>query len=161
MVIARQPAGESGPLSADAIARANDLYWRSGAGVNQLARELELSKGALYEIIAPLPAGLPCPCGDGEMAYPNRTARERGFVACATCGLEDEEERVRGYVNERQYDPALELAAADPGLPPTRAAPDPDLSASPPARSLEKLLALSTLAGFAAGLLVGGLLKRR
>ena len=35
------------------------------------------------------------------MAYTNRTARERGFVSCTTCGLEDEEEHVRDYLDER------------------------------------------------------------
>lgn len=161
MVIPPQPAAGSGPLSADAIARANDLYWRSGASVNQLARELDLSKGTLYGIIAPLPAGLACPRGDGELAYPNRTARERGFVACVACGLEDEEDRVRGYVHELKREPAAEPAVAGPGLPPARAASDADLPAHLRARSLEKLLALSVLAGFAAGVLVGALLKRR
>ena len=154
MVTAKQPATGPEPLSADAIARANDLYWRSGASVNQLARELDLSKGALYEIIAPLPAGVPCPRGDGELSYPNRTARERGFVSCPVCGFEDEEEHVRGYLEERENSSALQLAAADPGLPPVRTDPTP-------ARTLEKLLVVSALAGVAVGFLLGGLLRRR
>ncbi len=156
-----QSAPESGPLSAEAIARANDLYWRSGAGVNQLARELDLSKGALYEIIAPLQAGLACPHGDGEMSYPNRTARERGFVSCAACGFEDEEERVRAYLEEREHAPALESATADPGLPPARMRTESDSRAFLPTRTLEALMVVSALAGVAVGLLLGSFLKRR
>ena len=158
IVTVKQPAAGPGPLSSEAIARANDLYWRSGASVNQLARELDLSKGALYEIIAPLPAGLPCPRGDGEMAYPNRTARERGFVSCAACGLEDEEEHVRDYLEEEEYGSALQLTASDRGLPPARAETD---FGPLPARTLEKLLVASALAGVAVGFLLGGLLRRR
>ena len=45
--------------------KANGLYWTSGKSVNQIAEKLDLSKGALYGIIAPEPAGLGCPlCGD-------------------------------------------------------------------------------------------------
>ena len=161
MVTVKQPPAGPGPLSAGAIARANDLYWHSGASVNQLARELDLSKGALYEIIAPLPAGLPCPRGDGEMSYPNRTARERGFVSCAACGLEDEEERVRGYLEEQEYTSGLVVTAADPGLPPVRTETEFDPPAPPSARTLEKLLVVSALTGVAVGLLLGGLLRRR
>jgi len=155
IVTVKRPATGSGPLSAEAVARANDLYWRSGAGVNQLARELDLSKGALYEIIAPLPAGLPCPGGDGEMSYPNRTARERGFVSCAACGFEDEEERVRGHIEEREY-AEPDVTAADP-VPSART----ETGFVPPARTLEKLMVASALAGVAAGLLVGSILRRR
>ena len=161
MVTVKQPAAGSGPLSAEEIARANDLYWRSGAGVNQLARELDLSKGALYDIIAPLPSGIRCPHGDGEMSYTNRTARERGFVSCVACGFEDEEERVRGYLDEREQGSALEMTSADPGLPPVRTETDPTPPPPPPTRTLETLLVFSALAGVAVGLLMGGLLRRR
>lgn len=71
--------------------RANELYWSSEWSVNQIAEELELSKGVLYGLIRPRPAGLGCPdCGE-EVVYPNRTAKERGSVACATCGWEGDE----------------------------------------------------------------------
>lgn len=160
IVTVKRPATGSGPLSAEAVARANDLYWRSGAGVNQLARELDLSKGALYEIIAPLPAGLPCPGGDGEMSYPNRTARERGFVSCAACGFEDEEERVRGHMEEREY-AEPDVTAADPVPPPARTETGFVPPARPSARTLEKLMVVSAVAGVAAGLLLGGILRRR
>lgn len=161
IVTVKQSAPGSGPLSAEAIARANDLYWRSGASVNQLARELDLSKGALYEVIAPLPAGLACPHGDGEMSYPNRTARERGFVSCAACGFEDEEERVRSHLEEREHTPSLEPATADPGLPRARMQAEAGIRIFPPTRTLEKLMVVSALAGVAIGLLLGSLLKRR
>lgn len=72
--------------------RANELYWSSARSVNQIAEDLDLSKGVLYGLIRPLPASLTCPdCAD-ELVYPNRTARDRGLVACPACAWEGEEE---------------------------------------------------------------------
>ncbi len=69
---------------------ANHLYWESDQSVNQIGETLDLSKGVLYGLISPLPAGLPCPgCGE-EMAFPNRTARDKGFLVCPDCGMEEE-----------------------------------------------------------------------
>ena len=138
----------------DVVSQANERYWNSDAGVNQLARELELSKGALYEIIAPLPAGVPCPRGDGELAFTNRTARERGFVSCPACGLEDDRERVLARLEEAAHDPTI----VDPPGPHDPAVADPPAA---PTRSLETLLVVTALAGVAAGLILGGLLRRR
>ena len=158
MISLKQSNAPQNPLADEVVARANDLYWRSGASVNQLTRELDLSKGALYEIITPMAAGLPCPCGGGEMAYPNRTARERGFVSCTTCGLEDEEEHVRDCLEEQDYTSALDLAA---GLPHVGTDLQTEASATTPPRTLEKLLVASALAGIAVGVVLGGLLRRR
>lgn len=70
--------------------KANELYWSSQWSVNQIADELDLSKGVLYGIIRPRPSGLACPACGQEVVYPNRTAKERGLVACASCGWEGE-----------------------------------------------------------------------
>ncbi len=71
--------------------RANELYWSSTMSVNQIADEMDLSKGTLYGLIRPRPAGLSCPdCAD-ELVYANRTAKDRGMVACPQCGWEGEE----------------------------------------------------------------------
>lgn len=71
--------------------KANDLYWGSQWSVNQIAEELDLSKGTLYGLIRPLPSGLTCPdCGQ-EAVFPNRTAKERSLVACPSCGWEGDE----------------------------------------------------------------------
>ena len=161
MISLKQSNTPRSPLPGEVVEKANDLYWRSGASVNQLTRELDLSKGALYEIIAPMAADLECPCGRGEMAYPNRTARQRGFVSCTTCGLEDEEEHVRELLEERGDASALGLPADDAAPPRiVTDAPAKAPAASPP-RNLEKLLVVSALAGLAAGVLLGGLLRRR
>jgi predicted RNA-binding Zn-ribbon protein involved in translation (DUF1610 family) len=77
-----------------AEAKANELYWGSGMSVNQIAEELDLSKGTLYGLIRPRPTGLACPACDEELVYPNRTARERAMVACTICGWEGAEEDV-------------------------------------------------------------------
>ena len=161
MISLKQSNASLNPVPDEVVERANDLYWRSGASVNQLTRELDLSKGALYEIITPMAAGLSCPCGGGEMTYTNRTARERGFVSCTTCGLEDEEEHVRDYLEEQDATSAVELAAADPGLARVRTDPQTEALETTTPRNLEKLLVASALAGIAVGLVLGGLLRRR
>jgi predicted RNA-binding Zn-ribbon protein involved in translation (DUF1610 family) len=67
------------------------LYWGSELSVNQIAEALDLSKGALYELIRPLPASVTCPLCATETEHPNRTARERGLLACPWCGWEGTE----------------------------------------------------------------------
>lgn len=120
--------------------RANVLYWDSDASVNEIAEQLDLSKGTLYGMIRPRTAGLACPeCGD-DMEYPNRTAREKGFVTCGGCGFEEEESLV------------LEAAAQD-------------LEAAGHGRSTVRSPDAATLAtaflGAAAGLIVVRWLRRR
>ncbi|MFQ5538328.1 MAG: hypothetical protein ACE5GJ_12850 [Gemmatimonadota bacterium] len=76
-------------------ARANDLYWNSDLGVNQIAEELDLSKGTLYGLIAPLPADAACPeCGEA-VVFANRTARDRAVVSCPVCEWEGRLEDAR------------------------------------------------------------------
>ena len=138
MTTSRLSKGAMNQRPDEIVAQANDAYWNSGASVNRLAKDFDLSKGALYDIIAALPAGLPCPHGDGELVYTNRTARERGFVSCATCGFADEEVHVRARLEETGSAPA------PPGA----------------GRSLETLLVVTALAGLAAGLFISGVLRR-
>jgi uncharacterized Zn finger protein (UPF0148 family) len=69
---------------------ANRLYWHTDIGVNQIADEMGLSKGALYGLVEPLGADIACPRCGGGLVYPNRTARERGFLSCPSCGFEEE-----------------------------------------------------------------------
>ncbi len=72
--------------------RANELYWTSDLSVNQIAEELDLSKGMLYELIHPAPAGFACPVCSEELVYANRTARDRAMLACPRCGWEGDED---------------------------------------------------------------------
>lgn len=89
---------------------ANRLYWESDQSVNQIGEALDLSKGVLYGLIAARPAGLPCPkCGE-EMVFPNRTAREKGFLVCEECGMEEEEAAVRTYWEGESEVPGTEDA---------------------------------------------------
>jgi len=72
-------------VTPEIAANANELYWGSSRSVNQIAEDLDLSKGALYAALVHLPSGNGCPlCGD-EVGWPNRTARDRDQLACATC----------------------------------------------------------------------------
>jgi predicted RNA-binding Zn-ribbon protein involved in translation (DUF1610 family) len=71
--------------------RANELYWGSELSVNQIADEMDVSKGMLYELIRPEPVGVACPVCTQEVVYANRTARERAMLACPSCGWEGDE----------------------------------------------------------------------
>ena len=78
--------------------RANELYWGSDRSVNQIAEDLDLSKGALYGMIRPLPAAMGCPACGAEVVHPNRTAKERALVDCPACGWNGtEDETAPGY----------------------------------------------------------------
>lgn len=81
-------------------ARANALYWESDESVNDIADRLDLSKGALYGLVEALSAREPCPDCSAELEYPNRTARDKGLVACPECGLEEELALVRAAADE-------------------------------------------------------------
>ena len=145
---------------------ANRLYWDSDESVNQIGEELGLSKGVLYGLIDPLPAGLPCPeCGE-EMVFPNRTARDRGFLECPECGMEEEEEAVQAYWegradggDEGELLPGRALAhragaavqrAVDTGK-------DRVAAMSP----TNRVLAGTALLGVAAGLVLGAYFRKR
>ncbi|MBI4537982.1 MAG: hypothetical protein HY704_00560 [Gemmatimonadetes bacterium] len=85
----------------------NRRYWDSGQSVNQIADALGISKGALYTLLDVMPAGAGCPRCGRELGYPNRTAREKGFVTCVACGFEED----------------LQILAADAGGGPEAAQP--------------------------------------
>jgi hypothetical protein len=87
--------------------RANELYWGSNRSVNQIAEDLDLSKGALYGMIRPLPAAKGCPACGTEVVHPNRTAKERGLVDCPACGWDGpENETVPAYAPLAEVDGA-------------------------------------------------------
>jgi len=132
--------------------RANELYWGSEWSVNQIADELDLSKGVLYGIIRPRPSGLACPnCGQ-EVVYPNRTAKERKLVACASCGWGG---------GEADADPT----GGDAGvLLPPAGEPDDDEIVMPPIRfstSSQRVVLGGVLLGAAVGLALVMWVQRR
>lgn len=128
------------------VERANTLYWESDSSVNDIADELDLSKGALYGVIEPLDAGAPCPECGAALEFPNRTAHEKGLVSCPHCGLEEEFSLVQ----------AAALDTRDPVPPPPASAEAGD----EPLFSL-RTLAASTLLGLAAGIALGQVTRRR
>jgi hypothetical protein len=107
--------------------RANELYWGSDRSVNQIAEELDLSKGALYGMIRPLPAAMGCPACGSEVVHPNRTAKERGDVDCPACGWDGTEDETspdftpagvpdeRSLARSRARERALSLDEIPPG----------------------------------------------
>ena len=151
---------------AEVVAKANELYWHSEESVNRIARTLDLSKGMLYEAIGTLAAGIECPrrCG-AELVWPNRTARDRGFVCCERCDFEDEEDQVRTLLELQQDLEETELAADSRRAATEQGAAWQDrkrVTLNDPSRlRIETLLAVAGLAGLAAGLVLGGLFRRR
>lgn len=131
--------------------RANELYWGSDQSVNQIADELDLSKGALYEMIRPLPAGAECPLCGVEVVHPNRTAKERGRVDCPACGWDGSHGEATGTPSAPALDgldPVEEIYPAndfDAPRPPPTALAEPD-------KALRRIVAGGALLGAAVGL---------
>ena len=95
--------------------QANRLYWESEASVNEIADRLDLSKGALYQMIEPLAAEVDCPDCGAMLEYPNRTALDRGLMQCSTCGRQNvhaDDEAVRPS-SPPSPGPRLELATTE------------------------------------------------
>lgn len=85
-------------VTPEAVERANELYWHSDRSVNQIAEDLDLSKGALYGVLEPEGSGFGCPlCGD-EVGYANRTAKERETLECPTCAWDGSVDETTSYV---------------------------------------------------------------
>ena len=124
----------------DAAAAANELYWGSEYSVNQIAEQLDLSKGALYGMIHPLPGGLGCPvCGE-EVVSANRTARERGVLWCAQCEWKGDE------------DETIALGGEGASTPPVYTEDDELIVPTPVDRGRARTLAGGALLGAAVGL---------
>ncbi len=145
---------------------ANNLYWESDQSVNQISEALDLSKGVLYGLIAALPAGLPCPkCGE-EMVFPNRTARDKGFLACPECHMEEEEAAVRSYWEGEGEVPEVGSAEETPSFA-SRAgsavqkAVDTGKERVTNLTPKGRVIAGTALLGAAAGLVLGAYLRRR
>ena len=156
----------SGHPDQDALfEEANRLYWESDQSVNQIGELLDLSKGVLYGLIAALPADLPCPgCGE-EMVFPNRTARDKGFLVCPSCDMEEEEQAVRAYWEE-EGEPLGTSEAEIRAL--SRRAGDAVQGAVEKGRNTisglspnGRIVAGTALLGIAAGLALGTYFRRR
>jgi predicted RNA-binding Zn-ribbon protein involved in translation (DUF1610 family) len=158
--------------------RANELYWRSDRSVNQIAEELDLSKGALYELIQPLQTDLGCPlCGVG-VVHSNRTAKERGRVDCPACGWDGTEAEAvhgvesgtgrpsEGTATDAEAPQAPRLNGVDP-LEEIYPADDFDAPGPPPAgeagriADVRRLVAGGALLGAAVGLALVMWARRR
>lgn len=135
-------------------AEVDRLYWDSDRSVNQVADDLGMSKGALYELVEPRAAGVACPrCGE-EMVHPNRTARDRGFVHCPECGLEEEEREVHDRWQER---------AGRTGGGAVVVAPEAlrEARRDPRREALLRLVAGAAVLGMAAGIAIATVLRKR
>jgi predicted RNA-binding Zn-ribbon protein involved in translation (DUF1610 family) len=147
---------ETSTGASNADARANELYWGSDRSVNQIADELDLSKGALYEMIRPLAAGFECPlCGE-ELVHSNRTAKERQRVDCPACGwdgAEDDALPIQGRAPRPAPAPAADAGTDDPYAESDFDAPRPlPATAEDPAARSQRLIVGGALLGAAVGL---------
>ena len=80
------PVTESNPPST--LERANGLYWDSDRTVEEIVKELGLSRSALYSAVRPRDAATECPeCGDA-MVYTNRSNRDAHAATCPGCATE-------------------------------------------------------------------------
>jgi hypothetical protein len=105
---------------------ANRLYWTSDQSVNQIAEDLDLSKGALYGILAPEPSGLGCPLCGSETGFANRTAKERALVECPECAWDGSVDETVSYdASSRERNKADPASGVVPGAP-TRRPPHRD-----------------------------------
>src|SRR5687768_4372993 len=70
------------------LERANELYWNSDRTVEEIVKELQVSRSALYSAIRPQDAATACPeCGDA-MVFTNRSNREAHTATCPGCATE-------------------------------------------------------------------------
>ena len=111
-------------VTPEIAANANELYWGSSRSVNQIAEDLDLSKGALYAALVHLPSETGCPlCGD-EVGWANRTARDKDQLTCPTCDWSGSSDQTITYTPEgassNDPDGGVVLAGTDdePGVPP-------------------------------------------
>jgi len=104
---------EASIVTAEGTERANELYWGSERSVNQIADDLDLSKGALYAMIEPLATGVGCPLCGSEVVYPNRTAKERDRLACPTCDWDGSADETMSY-EKPEDDPEPSLGPPPP-----------------------------------------------
>ena len=120
----------------------NRMYWDSDESVNRIAERLDLSKGALYGMIAPAPAEGTCPDCGASLSFGNRTARERGIAECVACALV-------GEPTDR-----VPSAARAPHIPEPAPLREPRVWSG-------RALAGSLVLGVVAGVLISRLLRRR
>jgi hypothetical protein len=67
---------------------ANELYWNSGDTVDQIARELGISRNAMYSSVRPIPAGASCVHCDEPLLFTNRTSRAARTALCPVCEVQ-------------------------------------------------------------------------
>ena len=67
---------------------ANRLYWSNEASVGEISSRLGVSRRALYELLEPRPANVPCPECGALTVFVNRSALTSGTARCPACNTE-------------------------------------------------------------------------
>ena len=145
--------GGMNPESQD-VQKANRLYWESGRSVNQIAEDLGLSKGALYEMISPLASEFGCPLCESPMHYAHRTAHDKGVLTCSGCEtqFEDSDPQLQPLNAEAAPTAALQGGPRDVWV---------SGSGAPSARPNNQVLVGTAVLGVGVGLLIARLIGRR
>lgn len=145
-----------GGMNPDAhdVEEANQLYWESGKSVNQIAEDLGLSKGALYEMISPLASEFGCPLCDAPMRYAHRTAHDKGVLTCSGCETQFKD-------SDPQLEPLSPEASAGAPAASKPPAPYAARSTTPPVRPANQVLIGTAVLGVGVGLLLARLFGRR
>jgi hypothetical protein len=74
--------------STTAPEHASEMYWTSDRTVEEIVKELNISRSALYSAVRPIPADMSCPqCGDA-MVFTNRSNRESHLATCRSCATQ-------------------------------------------------------------------------
>lgn len=116
-------------MTPEVARHANELYWTSGRSVNQIADDLNLSKGALYSVIEPHRADAECPLCGMAAGYPNRTAKEHNRLKCLRCDWDSSSDDTSSYASDEE-DASTSTPLGDPSstVPPPPVTPTPRVS---------------------------------
>ena len=98
------------------------------------------------------------------MVFPNRTARDRGFLACPECGMEEEEGAVHAYwegAAESGDDPDARGALARRAGQAMQRAVGSGRERVANMTPRNRILVGTALLGIAAGLLIGAYVRKR
>jgi hypothetical protein len=105
---------------ASQTAEANRLYWNNEASVGEIATRLNISRRALYELLEPRPADVPCSeCGT-DTVFVNRSSLTSGLARCPSCEAETAVPASRSERERNAGIPATVTNSQNSAAPPLR-----------------------------------------
>ena len=137
-------------------------YWGSDESVNGIAADLGISKGRFYDLIPILRVEGACPaCRVPGPGYANRTARDQGELTCVLCGWTGSESELAPLEEGTEATASLREQPAALGAPHHAVRGGGPRREPLPTGALDPTSVIGgALVGLAAGLLLGGWLRR-